>query len=417
MESLIKDQLLQFLVNKGLISKHQHAFLKNHSTASNLLDCLRDWSISLNSHRQTDIIYMDFAKAFDSIVLSKLLFKLELCGFTGLLLRWITSFLSNRSQRVVVDYCFSHSCSVLSGVPQGSVLGPVLFILFINDIDSVCCGNTVLKLFADDAKLYSNVSIDDSLSSLQRSLDRLSDWAKKWQLSINIQKCAVLSISPKTQNTFRDYFLNGIAIPHHTEYVDLGVTISSDLTFEPHISKIVSKARQRTSTLFRGFLTRNLTTMRQAFITYIRPILEYNSLVWNPTYIHLIDLIENVQRTFTKRIPSLSSLQYSERLAILDLDLLELRRLRFDLVYYYKVLNNLTHFNPSEVFIIYSPSERSRSALPYLQKPVKASKSFLSSLFYRSVDAWNALPIDLRFPMGTCHFQAPTGQKPLDRSF
>jgi hypothetical protein len=96
--------------------------------------------------------------------------------------------------------------------------------------------------------------------------------------------------------------------------------------------------------------------MRKAFITYIRPILEYNSIVWNPTYIHLIDLVENVQRNFTKRIPSLSSLPYSERLALLDLDLLELRRLRFDLIYYFKVLHNLTPFEPSNVFIIYCPS-------------------------------------------------------------
>jgi hypothetical protein len=145
--------------------------------------------------------------------------------------------------------------------------------------------------------------------------------------------------------------------------------------------------------------------MRQAFITYIRPILEYNSLVWNLTYIHLIDLIENVQRNFTKRIPSLSSLQYSERLAIHDLNLLELRRLRFDLVYYYKVLNDLTHFNPSQVFIVCSPSERLQSALRYLQKAVKASKSFLLSLFYQSVDAWNALPTDLRASLSFIEFK------------
>jgi hypothetical protein len=130
--------------------------------------------------------------------------------------------------------------------------------------------------------------------------------------------------------------------------------------------------------------------------TYIRPILEYNSIVWNPTYIHLIDLVENVQRNFTKRIPSLSSLPYTERLALLDLDLLELRRLRFDLIYYFKVLHNLTPFEPSNVFIIYYPSERSRSELPYLQKPVKATNKLLSTLFYRNVDAWNALPASLR---------------------
>jgi hypothetical protein len=154
-----------------------------------------------------------------------------------------------------------------------------------------------------------------------------------------------------------------------------------------HISKIVSKARQRTSTLFRGFLTCSLTTVRQAFITYIRPILEYNSLVWNLTYIHLIDLIENIERNFTKRIPSQSSLQYSERLAIFDLDLLELRRLRFDLIYYYKVLNrpNLTHFNHSEVFIIYSPSERSRSALPYIYRNQSTPQKVFNHLCFTEV--------------------------------
>jgi hypothetical protein len=223
MESIIKDQIVEFLVGKGLISKHQHAFLKNHSTASNLLDCLQDWSIGLNSCKQTDIIYIDFAKAFDSIVTSKLLLKLELYGITGLLLRWISNFLANRSQRVVVEYCFSPACTVLSGVPQGSVLGPVLFLLYINDIDFVVCGDTVIQLFADDAKLFSNVIVDGVSPSLQQSLDRLVDWAKEWQLSINIQKCAVLSLSTKPHYLLHDYFINGIAIPRHTSHVDLGI--------------------------------------------------------------------------------------------------------------------------------------------------------------------------------------------------
>jgi hypothetical protein len=136
--------------------------------------------------------------------------------------------------------------------------------------------------------------------------------------------------------------------------------------------------------------------MRKAFITYIRPVLEYNSIVWNPCLIHLIDLIENVQQSFSKRIPSISSLSYPERLALLDLELLELRRLRFDLIYYYKVMNHLTPFNPNNVLIVYSPDARSRSSHPYLQKPAKATNRLLSMFFFRSVDAWNALPPALR---------------------
>ena len=114
--------MVRFLVDKGYITKRQNAFIKNHSTASNLLECLRDWSIGLNSRMQTDVVYVDFAKAFDSIVPSKLLFKLELYAITGLLLKWISGFFMNRTQRVIIDHCFSPVHAVLSGVPQGSVL-------------------------------------------------------------------------------------------------------------------------------------------------------------------------------------------------------------------------------------------------------------------------------------------------------
>jgi hypothetical protein len=188
MESVIKDQMVQFLVDKGILNKHQHAFINKHSTASNLLECIRDWQIGLNSRSQTDVVYIDFSKAFDSIVHSKLLFKLELYGITGLLLRWIEVFLSNRLQRVVLDYCFSPVCDVISGVPQGSVLGPILFLIYVNDIDSVCCGNTALQLFADDAKLYSQVEMNNSSVSLQQTLHLLSQWASDWQLTINVDK-------------------------------------------------------------------------------------------------------------------------------------------------------------------------------------------------------------------------------------
>jgi hypothetical protein len=136
--------------------------------------------------------------------------------------------------------------------------------------------------------------------------------------------------------------------------------------------------------------------MRQAFVTYIRPFLEYNSIVWNPSFIFFIDLIENVQRNFSKRIPSLSSLPYSERLALLDLESLEWRRLRFDLIYFFKVFNYLTLFNPSDAFLICTPIESSRSNSPYLQRPTKASSKLLQRPFYRQVEAWNSLPTALK---------------------
>jgi hypothetical protein len=248
-------------------------------------------------------------------------------------------------------------------------------------------------LFADDAKLCCNINIENDSISLQQSLDRLVSWANMWQLSININKCAVLSLSIKHQPILRDYFIDGISILHKDSYVDLGITIANSLSFEVHINGIVCKARHRFSTLFREFIIRNLSIMRQAFISYVRPILEYNSIICNPNYKYLIDAIEQVQHNFTKRIPAIMSLPYPERLVILNL---ELRRLRFDLTYYYKVLHNLIPMNPDDVFIIYTPDQRCRLNLPYLQKPVKASNRYLSTLFFRNVDGWNALPIALQ---------------------
>jgi hypothetical protein len=192
MESSIKDQIVDFLVRKKLITNNQHAFIKQHSTSTDLLQSTNDWLVSLNSHLCTDVIYIDFAKAFDSIVISKLLYKLENYGISGLLLEWISLYLHDISQCVVVERCFSSSCLVVSGVPQGSVLGPILFLIYINDVDSVCKGSSILQLFADDAKLHSRVCVDDRTNFLQLSLDSLSAWADQWQLAININKCSVL---------------------------------------------------------------------------------------------------------------------------------------------------------------------------------------------------------------------------------
>jgi hypothetical protein len=405
MESSIKDQIVDFLVRKKLITNNQHAFIKQHSTSTNLLQSTNDWLVSLNSHLCTDVIYIDFAKAFDSIVISKLLYKLENYGISGLLLKWISLYLHDRSQCVVVEGCFSSSCLVVSGVPQGSVLGPILFLIYINDVDSVCKGSSILQLFADDAKLYSRVCVDDHTNFLQLSLDSLSAWADQWQLAININKCSVLHIAPKTRQSPSIYLLNGTQIPVHSSCVDLGVIINDDLSFRDHINSIVSKARQRTSVLLRGFVSRRLDIMRTAFVTYVRPLLEYNSVVWNPSQKQFIDLIENVQRSFSKRIPSLSLLSYHERLAFLNLEPLELRRLRFDLTYYYKVLHNLTPLTPNDVFAIYTPMESSRSRSPYLRKPPKASNVLLSSFFCRNVAAWNSLPSSLRHAPSVLSFK------------
>ena len=192
----------------------------------------------------TDIIYIDFSRAFDSIAYSKLLKKLESYGIVGKLLNWISSFVNDRYQCVAIENCFSSVAKVISGVPQGSVLGPILFIIFINDIDSVCHGQTKMKLYADDAKLYSEIVLKDCSLSLQTSLNNLSTWADAWQLSITVQKFCVLStiINKHPSHTgSNNCYLNGILLTSNVNVLDLGITISADLSYNMHINNIVGK--------------------------------------------------------------------------------------------------------------------------------------------------------------------------------
>lgn len=185
-------------------------------------------------------------------------------------------------------------------------------------------------------------------------------------------------------------------IPSTSYTLDLGITITCDLSFQTHINNIVAKALQRNSTFFRGFVSRSLNLCRKAFVTYIRPLLEYNSVVWNPTFIYLIDLVESVQRRFSKRIPCLSNLSYTDRLARLGLESLELRRLRFDLINYFKVLNDMSPIVSTDHFLIHRPITSSRSSMPLLQKPLRCNSKLSSSFFFRQVDAWNSLPCALK---------------------
>lgn len=189
----------------------------------------------MNCSTSTDVVYIDFSKAFDSIVFSKLLHKLQWYGISGNLLRWISQFLHGRTQSVVLDGSVSSICNVTSGVPQGSVLGPLLFLIFINDICSICENDVSMKLFADDAKLYTEIRLNDN--SLQRSLNRLSVWCSDWQPTINISKCCGLSLHKHTVSSSVEvnYCINGTSINKAEIIVDLGITITNSLDFKTHV--------------------------------------------------------------------------------------------------------------------------------------------------------------------------------------
>ena len=387
---------MSFLLANNIITKNQHGFLSKHSTATNILECLHDWNLSLNNNRRQDIAYIDFARAFDSVVHSKLLHKLHNYGVRGKLYNWISEFLSGRSQCTVVENEFSSVKNVNSGVIQGSCLGPLLFLLFINDIDGIGVNDSICKLYADDLKLYTNYTDSDSVDSLQSTLNNLYAWSVKWQLGINYSKCHILHLGSKNSNS--NYFINGFKIDSGTVVTDLGIQVDSNLRFNCHINNICSRAHSRICMLFRGFVSRDPELLIKAYKIYVRPLLEYCTVVWSPWQIGLIHAVENVQRYFTRRLLWPKVLSYRERLALFNLELLELRRIKFDMYYCFKILNNLTCLDSNLYF-----SNDNRNILKirnYDDKLLRVSQfvnNRTDNLFFnRCVHIWNSLTYECR---------------------
>ena len=392
MERVIADQMLNYLRAHNLISKHQHGFMSRHSTVSNLLESVNDWTLALNNNKGVAIAYIDYAKAFDVVCHSKLLLKLSAYGITGDLIEWIRSFLSERTQCTRVNQSYSNYTSIVSGVIQGSVLGPLLFLLYINDVTDIFNSSCVGKLYADDIKLYSVLENPFDYSDLQSNLSELQQWSDRWQLNVSYKKCNVLCLSNQKKSPQIDLVLGNSKMPQIGNVRDLGVIIDSRLKFDIHINQIVTRAHRRANLIHKCFTSKDSSTLMRAFVTYVRPILEYASCVWSPYTIGQVTKIEAVQRRFTKRLLCCCGMQYPERLAKLGVDSLELRRLRFDLIYVYKILFGMIETDVSALFVVNNADTVTRGhnfKLFVQQSRIDVRKYFFSN---RVVQCWNSLP-------------------------
>jgi len=303
-ERIVKEQMLGYLCEHGLITRHQHGFLSHLSTTTELLETLNDWTLALRNKHVVDAIYFDFSKAFDSVVHSKLQIKLQGYGFGGKLHCSLSDFLRNRVQRVVLPEGVSSYGFVTSGVPQGSVLGPLLFLLYINDVVDLFTDGSCIKLYADDVKLYFEIENDSCVVTLQQSIDKFAKWAQTWQLSLSSRKCchiyALVYMHAKIQLTIISMML---VVLNTVDIVrDLGISTDNKLTFVEHINLIVAKAHRRANQILRCFLSRDNEILFKAFITYVPPILEYSSVVWSPHTVGMINSMESVGSVSLKEI-------------------------------------------------------------------------------------------------------------------
>ena len=254
-ESIIADKIKEHIADK--ICSVQHGFTAKKSTVTQLFETYENWVDLIDNCQCIDVVFIDFAKAFDSVSHKKLISKLSEYGIRGNLLNWIEQFLKDRKQQVVVDGECSNVGDVISGVPQGSVLGPLLFLIYINDLYPNLKELCDISLFADDCKLFINYNSKNQVARsllLQKALDKLALWANISQLSIQPDKCAVLHICYK--NVKHQYSLNGQAIPPTESFKDLGVHMTPDLKFNSHILKIVQSASRTANLILRTFKTK-----------------------------------------------------------------------------------------------------------------------------------------------------------------
>lgn len=342
-EFILHDHISYY--TSRLFTVSQHGFMPGRSTTTNLTCVTQFISESLDQRCQVDVIYTDFSKAFDRLNHSILTDKLKLFGFSTPLVGLFRSYLSGRRQYVQYNGFRSAAFTQPSGVPQGTVLGPDLFNIFINDI--VACLDVNCLLYADDMKLYRSIHALRDCLVLQEGLDVLNEWCIRNQLSLNITKCNIMSYHRVTSPIIFDYTIGGRALSRPSVIKDLGVTFDCKLTFVNHIESVVAGALRMLGFELRGcrFLS-NIMTFRTLYVSFVRSRLEYASVVWAPVYdVHMTSL-EKVQRRFLKTSSFMLTGSYPERgtpqqhlLQQFNMQSLLCRRNMHSVLFLYKLVN------------------------------------------------------------------------------
>ena len=312
------------------MNPNQHGFRSGRSCLSQLLRHHDQVTRKLEEGKNVDVIYLDFAKAFDKLDYRVTLQKLHDMGITGNLLQWINSFLSNRFQCVYVQGEKSSPVQVKSGVPQGSVVGPLLFLIMLQDIDSETNFATISS-FADDTRVLAGITSMEDVAALQADLDKIYQWSNNNNATFNSEKFECLRYGyDKTLINDSYYSSNTQSKIECKPFVrDLGVTICADGGFEKHISNVATSANQKCAWILRTFRTRDRFPLLILWKSLVRPILDYCSQLWCPTAPGQINTIEKVQVNYFKKIIGMQDLDYWEQLKDLKVTSLQRRRERY----------------------------------------------------------------------------------------
>jgi hypothetical protein len=388
MERMVVNTMKQFLEENKLLSEVQHGFRNNYSCITNLLAAMDDWTNAMDHGHCVHVCYLDMAKAFDRVDHELLLSKLQKYGISGKLLEWLRDYLDDRSMHVRVDGSLSKRISAPSGVPQGSVLGPILFLLYVDDIPKLV--RCRINLFADDIKIWSEIRNVDDCLLLQRDLDNLYDWSVRNRLPFNLKKCTMLQLGKCFEFT---YHMGPAVLVWTQKERDLGVWITSNLKSSIHCQIIYKKACNVLGMLRRLFGRLTPKSLPILLNTYIRPVMEYAVQAWSPWLSKDIELMQRIYHRATKLVDGFQHLDYTERLYRLNLFDFIYRRIRGDLILMYRIINTPDHpLTPLFKRQPHNTSRRHDQALAIPNSRLNCRRYFFA---VRVCFAWNSLPHDI----------------------
>ena len=395
MEKLIRQVVMDHLIKQSLLSDKQHGFINGRSTTTQLLVYLDICTRAIVDGHVMDVIYLDFWKAFDTVPHNRLLGKLESYGIKGNILQWIKAFLVGRTQEVLVNCVKSKCAPVASGIPQGSVLGPVLFVIYINDILDSIDSNGLM--FADDTKIFRLISSKEDSEKLQNDIKRLEKWSSIWELEFNSEKCHVLTLGKfeNIRHTHR-YKICEKEMEHVYTEKDLGVTVDENLSFEEHIANKIRVANTIVGQIRSSFTFLDGQTFKRLYTSLVRPHIEYAQAVWSPHQEKFIKMLENVQIRATKLVDGIGDLDYTERLKKLDLPSLKYRRRRGDMIEMFKHFNK---YDKNALSTSFQPRQRvlrKHKLQVHERMPKDGCRGLQSNgFYYRTSRQWNTLPVNV----------------------
>ena len=405
-ERFVRDKIVEHLEKNNLLCTCQHGFRKGRSCLSQLLHHIDIIHKNFLENKDTDCIYLDYAKAFDKVDHEVLLHKLQCYGIQGKLLNWIKAFLSDRSQCVSINGTHSYSSKVQSGVPQGTVLGPILFLIYLNDINS-CIKHSVISSFADDTRIKKSITSCSDVLELQEDLNSVVQWSADNNMVLHQDKFEYISHStgearllkelPFTAEYHQYSTPNGTTLSPIDRVRDLGIHISSDLSWTPHIDIITDSARKMSSWIHSVFQSREEEPMLTLYKSIVRSRVEFSCPLWTPSKVSDIIKIEQIQRNFTSRINGYENLHYWDRLSRLKLMSLQRRRERYCALHLHKILYNVV---PNDINITFHQNDR-RGICADIPVMLRTSKAKFQSLFDSSYAVtaprlWNTLPKHIR---------------------